>query len=67
MLINSPTIDYVTVCLPTSSGDIVSVVGGGATQALKNLSATFLNISTFNGSALSKPLQDAVNAAVQTI
>ena len=37
-----------STCLPTSSGDLISAFGGGAVNAINNLSSSLTNVDSFN-------------------
>eukprot|EP00919_Chromeraceae_sp_WS-2016_P017844 GHVR01042376.1.p1 GENE.GHVR01042376.1~~GHVR01042376.1.p1 ORF type:complete len:286 (+),score=5.96 GHVR01042376.1:756-1613(+) len=42
---------YITSCLPTENGDILTLIGGGTTAALTNLSSVMTNINIYNSTA----------------
>jgi hypothetical protein len=48
IITDSSTRSYVTACLPTSSGDLVTAFGGNAVNAITNLSNTLTTMNSFN-------------------
>ena len=59
LLPDASTRSYVTTCLPTSSGDIISVIGGGATNSLTSISNTLSTLNVFNASDMVTKVNDA--------
>lgn len=58
---------YITTCLATSSGDIVSALGGGGISQLTNLSNAFTNINNFSGTGQAASLTSFLNDAIDGI
>ena len=61
-LITDSTIrGYISTCLPTSSGDLVTALGGNAVSAIQNLSASLTAIGSYNTTAQANTLLSAMN------
>ncbi len=58
---------YISTCLPSSSGDLVTALGGGAVNAIQNLSSTLTSISAFNSTSLASIVQSARSTMVTMI
>jgi hypothetical protein len=39
---------YISTCLPSSTGDLVSAFGGTSVHAINNLTATLVGMKSFN-------------------
>lgn len=64
---NATVLSYVTTCLPTSSGNIINVIGGNVTATLQNLSSALLNVSSFNGTYISSQINAGMTNLTNTI
>ena len=49
LISDSTTRNYITICLPTSSGDIMTVIGGSTTAALDGLTDALDGMDSFDG------------------
>lgn len=67
MITDSTIRNYVSTCLPSSSGDLVTALGGGAVNAVNNLSSSLTQISNFNVTYMASIIQTSLLTTTNAI